>query len=166
MADKLGDEISRTPPIVMSEELVWGMDYFLRLTQLEKIHQVEIVTVPKRKDIVDVFVISDNASSQVNARKKLSNWLNRFRESLLEVPQPILEFMTWHVRGQQMVLKREEGWDCILPLHEGRIGIQCCLFRGGVGLGSQYPSILRQASRPNFRGLILCCIEANFTRED
>ena len=34
------------------------------------------------------------------------------------------------------------------------------LFIQGVGLVSQYPIILRQAGRPNCRGLVLGCIEA------
>ena len=56
------------------------------------------------------------------------------------------------------------------------VGPQCCLFRcvraAGVGASipvSQYPSILRQAvvsqyPMPNFGGLVLGCIEADFCK--
>ena len=42
-----------------------------------------------------------------------------------------------------------------------RSGLPCSvLFIQGGGLVSKYPSILKQADRPNFRGLVLGCIRS------
>ena len=114
-------EVRRTPPIVMSEEFVWAMDFFLRLTQLEEIYDVQIKTAQKssKENKVDVLIVSEgDISNVVEARSKLTQWLRHYiSENLIEVAPEILEFLMWHRRGQEMVLSREEAWDCILPLH-------------------------------------------------